>query len=101
MLVAIRAQAAAYGAYAGGAAAAPAGGPTVTQQILVPKDMAGAIIGKGGTKINEIRTRSGAQVKIDDPQPGANERLVTITGTVQANQAALYMIYERLQEERR
>jgi len=99
MLIAIRAQAA-YGAYAGGAAA-PSGGATVTQQILVPKDMAGAIIGKGGGKINEIRTRSGAQVKIDDPQPGANERLVTITGTVQASQAALYMIYERLQEERR
>ena len=72
-----------------------------SQQILVPADLVGAIIGKGGAKINEIRQASGAQVKIDAAQWGATERLVTVIGTPEANQAALYMIYQRLQAEQR
>ena len=81
---------------------APGMSPTLTsQQILVPTDLVGAIIGKGGAKINEIRQASGAQVKIDEAQWGAAERLVTVVGTPEANQMALYMIYQRLQAEQR
>ena len=73
-------------------------GQTVTQQIYIPNDMVGAIIGKGGSKINEIRTLSGSAIKINEPQENTNERLVTITGTQQSNQMALYMLYSRLGE---
>ena len=55
----------------------------MTQQIFIPNDMVGAIIGKGGAKINE-------------PTDNSNERLVTITGTQECNQMALYMLYSRL-----
>ena len=68
----------------------------ITQQIYIPNDMVGAIIGKGGTKINEIRHLSGSVIKINEPQENSNERLVTITGTQECNQMALYMLYARL-----
>lgn len=62
--------------------------------------MVGAIIGKGGAKINEIRQLSGSVIKINEPQDNSNERLVTITGTQECNQMALYMLYQRLGELR-
>ncbi|KAG8630838.1 hypothetical protein KVT40_002457 [Elsinoe batatas] len=68
----------------------------LTQQIFIPNDMVGAIIGKQGAKINEIRQLSGSVIKINEPQDNSNERLVTITGTQECNQMALYMLYSRL-----
>ena len=73
-------------------------GQPLTQQIYIPNDMVGAIIGKGGAKINEIRHLSGSVIKINEPQDNSNERLVTITGTQECNQMALYMLYSRLGE---
>lgn len=80
----------------------PAGGAMpgapLTQQIYIPNDMVGAIIGKGGQKINEIRQISNSVIKINEPQDNSNERLVTITGTEECNRMALYMLYSRLGE---
>lgn len=76
-------------------------GQPLTQQIFIPNDMVGAIIGKGGAKINEIRQLSGSVIKINEPQDNSNERLVTITGTQECNQMALYMLYSRLDSEKR
>ena len=39
-------------------------GGQITQQIYIPNDMVGAIIGKGGAKINEIRQMSGSHMYI-------------------------------------
>lgn len=73
-------------------------GGAVTQQIYIPNDMVGAIIGKGGQKINEIRQLSGSNIKINEPQDSSNERLVTISGSEECNRMALYMLYSRLGE---
>jgi poly(rC)-binding protein 2/3/4 len=75
-------------------------GAPLTQQIYIPNDMVGAIIGKGGQKINEIRQISGSVIKINEPQDNSNERLVTITGTEECNRMALYMLYSRLGESK-
>lgn len=75
-------------------------GQPLTQQIYIPNDMVGAIIGKGGAKINEIRQLSGSVIKINEPTDNSNERLVTITGTQECNQMALYMLYSRLESEK-
>ncbi|KAL1902884.1 PAB1 binding protein [Sporothrix stenoceras] len=83
----------------GGGPGGPAGGmpgAALTQQIFIPNDMVGAIIGKGGQKINEIRQISGSMIKINEPQDNSNERLVTISGTEECNRMALYMLYSRL-----
>lgn len=101
-------QPAPYGAHHGAApvahGAAPAQpampGQPLTQQIYIPNDMVGAIIGKGGAKINEIRQLSGSVIKINEPTDNSNERLVTITGTQECNQMALYMLYSRLESEK-
>lgn len=97
-----------YGGPHGGAPVAHGGPPNqppaqmpgqpLTQQIFIPNDMVGAIIGKGGAKINEIRQLSGSVIKINEPTDNSNERLVTITGTQECNQMALYMLYSRLGE---
>lgn len=79
---------------------AAAGASPLTQQIYIPNDMVGAIIGKGGQKINEIRQISGSVIKINEPQDNSNERLVTITGTEECNRMALYMLYSRLESEK-
>ncbi|XP_076466051.1 heterogeneous nuclear ribonucleoprotein K-like isoform X4 [Babylonia areolata] len=65
---------------------------TETTQVTIPKDMAGAIIGKGGARITEIRRRSGAQIVIDEALPGSNERIISITGTQDQIQNAQYML---------
>ena len=98
-----------YGAHAAAQAGGHAGpgaqsmqgmipGQPITQQIFIPNDMVGAIIGKGGAKINEIRQLSGSVIKINEPQDNSNERLVTITGPPESNQMALYLLYQRLGE---
>ncbi|KAG5462793.1 MAG: hypothetical protein BJ554DRAFT_3516 [Olpidium bornovanus] len=77
-----------------------AGGASQAQQIFIPNDMVGCIIGRGGCKINEIRQLSGSNIKIAEPHGNAYERLVTITGTPESNQMALYLLYSRLEAEK-
>lgn len=80
------------------------GGPPVVstqaQQIYIPNEMVGCIIGKGGTKINEMRMLSGAAIKVAEAVNGSSERLVTITGTPDANRVALHLLYTRLEAEK-
>ncbi|KAI8354322.1 hypothetical protein B0O80DRAFT_386364 [Mortierella sp. GBAus27b] len=77
------------------------GGVTQAQQIFIPNDMVGTVIGKNGAKINEIRQMSGSHIKIADaPNASSNERLVTITGTPESNQMAVYLLYQRLETEK-
>ncbi|KAF9271783.1 hypothetical protein BGZ88_005598 [Linnemannia elongata] len=74
---------------------------TQAQQIFIPNDMVGSVIGKGGSKINEIRKASGSQISIaDQPNKSGDERLVTITGTPESNQMAIYLLYSRLESEK-
>ncbi|KAM0788449.1 hypothetical protein ACM66B_001583 [Microbotryomycetes sp. NB124-2] len=86
------------------------GGPVLgpgsqTQQIFIPNELVGSIIGKGGAKINEVRSTSQCSIKINEPgdsAPGGspNERLVTITGQPANIQLAVRMLYERLEQEK-
>ena len=85
----------------GGASGVAAGGSmTQAQQIFIPNDMVGSVIGKGGSKINEIRQTSGSHIKIAEAPSANNERLVTITGTPESNQMAVYLLYSRLESEK-
>lgn len=103
-----------YGAPAAGFGGAPAGAGgapqlppgSQTQQIFIPNDLVGCIIGKGGSKINEIRSMSASHIKIMEPGAGiaaggsGNERLVTITGPPPNIQMAVSLLYQRLEQEK-
>lgn len=65
---------------------------TTTTQVSIPKDLAGAIIGKGGCRIRQIRQESGAGITIDEAQPGSNDRIITITGNQDQIQNAQYLL---------
>ncbi|KAI0063424.1 eukaryotic type KH-domain (KH-domain type I) [Artomyces pyxidatus] len=82
-----------------------------TQQIYIPNDLVGCIIGKGGSKINEIRHMSASQIKIMEPGAGGvgmngapaggeGERLVVITGAPANIQMAVQLLYHRLEQEK-
>ncbi|XP_070964366.1 poly(rC)-binding protein 4-like isoform X1 [Oncorhynchus clarkii lewisi] len=63
-----------------------------SQELLIPNDLIGSIIGRQGAKINEIRQMSGAQIKIGSQLDGTSDRHVTITGTPVSINLAQYLI---------
>lgn len=63
--------------------------------FIVFFQLAGAIIGKAGTRIRKIRQESGAGITIDEPLPGASDRIITITGQPQQIQMAQYLLQQR------
>jgi heterogeneous nuclear rnp K-like protein len=72
-----------------------------TQNISIPADMVGCIIGRGGSKISEIRKSSGARISIAKaPHDETGERMFTIMGSAAANEKALYLLYENLEAEK-
>ncbi|KAI0131678.1 hypothetical protein F4776DRAFT_664501 [Hypoxylon sp. NC0597] len=72
-----------------------------TQNISIPADMVGCIIGRGGSKISEIRKSSGARISIAKaPHDETGERMFTIMGTAKANESALFLLYENLEAEK-
>ncbi|KAK2491354.1 hypothetical protein MC885_019924, partial [Smutsia gigantea] len=73
--------------------------PASTHELTIPNDLIGCIIGRQGTKINEIRQMSGAQIKIANATEGSAERQVTITGTPANISLAQYLINARLTSE--
>lgn len=62
---------------------------------MFTSQLAGAIIGKGGTRIRQIRLDSGAGITIDEPLPGSNDRIITITGSPNQIQMAQYLLQQR------
>ncbi|XP_043541163.1 poly(rC)-binding protein 4 [Chiloscyllium plagiosum] len=57
----------------------------------------GCIIGRQGSKINEIRQMSGAQIKISNPAEGSTDRQITITGSPANISLAQYLINASLE----
>ncbi|KAI9505660.1 RNA binding protein, heterogenous nuclear RNP-K like protein [Coemansia spiralis] len=72
-----------------------------TQEIAIPCDMVGCIIGKNGVRISEIRRLSGSRISIAKASESeGGERLFTIRGTPDCNERALYLLYGQLEAER-
>ncbi|CAF1232316.1 unnamed protein product [Adineta steineri] len=69
------------------------GAPQIqTNQVTIPNHLASCIIGPRGTKIAHIRQTSGASIRIDDPAPGSNDRIITIQGSpAQISQAQYFL----------
>ncbi|XP_057981274.1 KH domain-containing protein At4g18375 [Malania oleifera] len=77
--------------------------PQVTARLLVPSDQIGCIIGKGGQIVQNIRSESGAQIRIlkDEHLPPcalSTDELVQISGEPSVVKKALYQIASRLHD---
>jgi len=73
-------------------------GEQETTQVTIPKDMAGAIIGPGGSRIRKIRSDSKAGITIDEPVQGSNERIITINGSQRQIQTAQFLLQQSVRE---
>jgi len=71
---------------------------TTTTQVTIPKDAAGAIIGKGGQRIRRIRHESCCAINIEDARPGSDDRIITITGSDQQIKHAQYLLQQSVRE---
>ncbi|XKL62804.1 hypothetical protein PGB90_002637 [Kerria lacca] len=62
-------------------------------KLIVPATQCGSIIGKGGSKIKEIRESSGASIQVaSDMLPNSTERTVTITGNPETITQCIYQV---------
>jgi len=71
---------------------AASGGQTTTQEITLPDDAMGRVIGRQGSNINEIRTVSGCQIQVVPKDGISPMRRVTLTGTAEQIASATLMI---------
>nr|CAG8530681.1 3594_t:CDS:2 [Entrophospora candida] len=64
-------------------------------------DFTRCIIGKGGSKISEIRRLSGSRISIaKTPHDETGERMFTIQGSAESNEKALFLLYNQLENEK-
>lgn len=65
-------------------AQAPAPVPTIHMRCLILTQDASIIIGKAGSHVNEIREKSGAKVMVSESIPGNPERILNVSGPLDA-----------------
>ncbi|CAH8465156.1 unnamed protein product [Heterobilharzia americana] len=66
--------------------------PTTSTQVSVSNKMIGAIMGRSGCRINQVRHESNADIKISKQEPGVEDRIITITGTPEQIQNAQFLL---------
>jgi RNA-binding protein Nova len=87
-------------------AGAPDGADTdnarVAVRFLLSGASAGSIIGKGGATITEFETQSGARIQLSKPKetfPGTGDRILLVSGTINAILTALHLLLSKLLAE--
>jgi len=66
-----------------------------TQTMTVPNRSVGAIIGKGGQTINDIRVVSGCRIEVGNQTEGSQVRTITFTGTNHSIEVARLLILQK------
>ncbi|AOA60479.1 RNA binding protein [Komagataella phaffii CBS 7435] len=75
-------------------------GPTSTETVYFPGELVGAIIGKRGVRIQEIRKLSGCAISIDSANTTGGERRFVLTGPVRNVDRALAMLTGLVEREK-
>ncbi|KAB2063437.1 hypothetical protein ERO13_A10G200400v2 [Gossypium hirsutum] len=76
--------------------------PRTKVRLVVPNSSCGSLIGKGGATIKSFIEESQAGIKIspqDNNFNGLNDRLVTLTGTLDEQMRAIELILSKLSED--
>eukprot|EP00092_Neocalanus_flemingeri_P023826 GFUD01025851.1.p1 GENE.GFUD01025851.1~~GFUD01025851.1.p1 ORF type:complete len:465 (+),score=130.06 GFUD01025851.1:140-1534(+) len=79
--------------------AAPPGPGMSTEQVMVPDNMVGLIIGRGGEQITRLQADSGCKIQLSQDSQGMPHRLCTLTGSGEAISIARSMIDEIISNE--
>lgn len=98
----VGAEAAASSAAASSADAQQAQSPaaqTITMRTLIVTQDASVIIGKQGKNINEIRDKSGSKLNITESVAGNPERIMSVSGPLDAVSKAFGLIVRRINDE--
>uniref|UniRef100_A0A8W7P456 K Homology domain-containing protein n=1 Tax=Anopheles coluzzii TaxID=1518534 RepID=A0A8W7P456_ANOCL len=69
------------------------GKPQIPIRLIVPASQCGSLIGKGGSKIKEIREITGCSIQVaSEMLPNSTERAVTLSGSAEAITQCIYHI---------
>jgi len=63
-----------------------------TDQVMVPDNMVGLIIGRGGEQITRLQSESGCKIQMSQDGQGSSHRMCTLTGSIEAISIAKNMI---------
>lgn len=72
------------GSQPGSRTGSPSPNDTLTLRALVTTKEAGIIIGKGGKNVADIRDQSGVKAGVSKVVPGVHERVLSVSGSVEA-----------------
>ncbi|CAD5231356.1 unnamed protein product [Bursaphelenchus xylophilus] len=78
------------------------GDPEVQVKVLIPAGAVGALIGKGGEAMRQLKTDSGCRVQMSKNQEmfhNTNERICLVKGKVTACMMVMKVILEKIQEK--
>jgi len=76
-------------------------GPEIHLKLLIPSNVAGHVIGKGGDTIAELRRTSGTNImmsKNNEHYPGTQDRVSLITGTRDAISDVVQLLVKKMKE---
>lgn len=80
----------------------PQATPPSSLQLRLPNHSVGGLIGKAGSNIKEISQTSGAKLQItqrtDNLSDGTDDRIITITGSMESVARAHYLVSLKLQQ---
>ncbi|XP_057860475.1 protein BTR1 isoform X1 [Cryptomeria japonica] len=71
-------------------------------RLILPNSVCGGIIGKGGATIKAFVEDSQASIKLSSQEqalPGINDRVVTVSGTLEQQLRAIFLIITKLAED--
>ena len=71
-------------------ATGPPPSANIHMRCLIVTQDASIIIGKGGSHVNEIREKSGARVMVSESIPGNPERILNVSGPLDAVSKVIY-----------
>ncbi|QPG76248.1 hypothetical protein FOA43_003634 [Brettanomyces nanus] len=72
----------------------------LNQEVFVPQNHIGLVIGRGGRNLKDIRLQTGCYVKINEEIPGSTERKLTLMGNMYGIQNALLLINNKIENEK-
>lgn len=81
---------------------APTGTQQVVAKMLVSNAIAGSVIGKAGTNIEQLQRSSGARIQLSRTGeffPGTSERVLLLSGTLHSVLTATFLILEKVSRD--